>query len=247
LFMGFDGTVIYGESTPQVTLRFGCDKCHPDAPRVYFAEAGFSDFMGRESSRPDYWDLEQLALRMREAQDGMFIAFVENGDLRPLALIQDDRGAFYASVQGQLHSGRPAWKEFFHAAGYVTFEYVDWLWRPPEVCLMNFSGGGSIPRNAATALFEGFGMLIDRRTLALRKLCIDGHGDIESALAEAAAVLNAEQHGAGRASYRERIVETWDPEAIGIDPSQLPVRLLKVKLPQREVPLRAVIALASAS
>jgi hypothetical protein len=190
------------------------------------------------SVEPQQPELNRLASNGVEAPDGMFIAFVENGDLRPLALIQDDRGAFYESVQGQLHGGRPAWKEFFHAAGYVTFAYVDWLWRPPEVCLMNFSGGGSIPRNAATALFEGFGMLIDRRTLALRKLCIDGHGDIESALAEAAAVLNAEQRNADRSSYKDRIVETWDPEAIGIDPSQLPVRLLKVKLPPREEPLR---------
>jgi hypothetical protein len=167
---------------------------------------------------------------MREADDGLFIGFVDlPSGPHSLVLVQDDRGAYYERRHGAPLE-RPAWRDFYFAAGHAAIDWSDWLWRPATVAVKNLSGGPALIPDALVAFLEGIGYLLDRRSLALRTLIISGHEGLHDELARAETTLDREQRSSPPPNYRPLLVQTWDPVAIGYRGRTAGLKLLRVDL-----------------
>jgi hypothetical protein len=222
---------IGGRRTRQLELKLN-GACPEGAPRIYVAEVGFAALnAGERETWPseDFKDIAALATAMRNAREGLFIAFVDRTTgPRPLVLIQDDRGAFYEDHQPRADV---AWRDFYFAAGHVALDWMDWRWQPRAAEVRNLSGGPNLPRDAATAFLEGVGFLLDRRGLALRTLCLSGHGAaLASEVARAQEILSAEQSGQKPPRYRPLMIETYDPEMLTFRGSAVGIHLLRINL-----------------
>lgn len=217
--------VIYGSRTAEVELV--TDYKERADVAIYVAEMGFSHFdAGERDSWPsgDYADLKRLTDAMREAGDGLLIAFVDRPGPRRLILVQDDRGKFY---EGRQTREDVAWRDFYFAAGYAALDWADWLWKPKVVELACLSGGPEMPSGAGVAFFEGVGHLVDQRELALERVLVApvAAGEVE----RAAEVLNAERARENPPAFRPLEVRPWDVSHIGLRLTE-GIRLLRVEV-----------------
>lgn len=189
-----------------------------DSPLVCSSGGGYSPFNTAVMRANDGAEVRAAVSRLRATEDGAFVMLLDEArGRRPMALIQDDTGAFHSKCHARGAPWSKLWRDFIFKSVFVAVGEADSRWKAESMTITHPTSG---PWRLETyvLVLEALGHLVDQRELSLGRIllnCIHNEDRERQYYQEAMELLNREQSQSPRPSFREFPVAEVPLSSIG--------------------------------
>lgn len=173
------GVELVGERS-RLRIRLGGTDGHESWPVVASTYMGFTPLGAAITAAVDQYEVSETAGMIGQAEEGAFVALLDEADGRPpLAILQGEAGPFYSGRQSPR--APRVWRDFVFRTVFTAVEKADERWGPPGIVITHPTEPGW-EGDTYTIVLEALGYLVDRRELTAGEVilgCIH-HPDLES-------------------------------------------------------------------